>query len=115
MYKKPIFVFLFVCVGVMSAAGQKLSEVLHQADEMSPYVAMYYLRDIQQLFTEEPKIYAKLGDIVYPLVDTKDPITDYHERKNLLYSARLYYGNCLHFAKDKSAYPLLPERVRQIK
>ncbi|MGM9809605.1 MAG: hypothetical protein ACI30J_01890 [Paludibacteraceae bacterium] len=115
MYKKPIFVFLFVCVGVMSAAGQKLSEVLHQADEMSPYVAMYYLRDMQQLFTEEPKIYAKLGDIAYPLIETQDPITDYQERKNLLYSARLYYGNCLHFAKDKSAYPLLPERIRQIK
>ena len=115
MCKKQIIIFFFVFAGALPALCQKLSEVLRQADAMTPQVAMYYLRDMQQFFPEEPSVYAKLGDIAYALSEIQDPITDYQARKNMLYSARLFYGNCLHFAKDKSAYPYLPERIRDIK
>ncbi len=115
MDNKRTILFLLFCTIVMPVVGQKLSEVLHHADEMSPQVAIYYLRDMQQLFTDEPRIYAKMGDIAYQQIDGKDPITDYQERKNLLYSARLYYGNCLHFAKERSDYPILPTRIKEIK
>ena len=99
----------------MPTIGQKLNDVLRQADALAPDMAMYYLRDMQQLFTDEPKIYAKLGDLAYQISTVKDPLTDYQERKRLLYSARLYYGNCLHFAADKSQYAALPQRIQNIK
>lgn len=114
MKKRSIIILLCLLVS-LPAIGQKLNDVLHQADELAPYMAMYYLREMQQLFIDEPKIYAKLGQLADQISATKDPLTDYKERKWLLYSTRLYYGNCLHFATDKSQYAALPQRIKTIK
>lgn len=114
MKKRSIIILFCFSVG-LPTIGQKLNDVLRQADALAPDMAMYYLRDMQQLFTDEPKIYAKLGDLAYQISTVKDPLTDYQERKRLLYSARLYYGNCLHFAADKSQYAALPQRIQNIK
>lgn len=114
MKKRSIIILFCLSVG-LPTIGQKLNDVLRQADALAPDMAMYYLRDMQQLFTDEPKIYAKLGDLAYQISTVKDPLTDYQERKRLLYSARLYYGNCLHFAADKSQYAALPQRIQNIK
>ncbi|MGN0187017.1 MAG: hypothetical protein ACI392_04645 [Paludibacteraceae bacterium] len=113
--KKRNIIILFCLYICLPTIGQKLNDVLQQADALAPDMAMYYLRDMQQLFTDEPKIYAKLGDLSYQLSTAKDPLRDYQERKRLLYSARLYYGNCLHFATDKSQYAALPQRIQNIK
>lgn len=109
-YFKYIFLLIGTCVALPSF-GQKTDEALRYADGLAPYTALYYLRDIQQTHPEDERIYLKLGDISYQLLPTRDPILEYEGLKELCHSTRLYYGNCLHFAKDKSKYGSLYGRM----
>ena len=38
-----------------------------------------------------------MGDVAYTVLPTKDALHHYDERNELLYKARLFYGNSLHF------------------
>lgn len=75
--------------------------VLSQAKELSPYEAIYLLMDYQSWHPEYAGIYYHLGNLSYDLLPTRDPLHHYKELSALLYQARLFYGNCLHFAKDQ--------------
>lgn len=107
---------LLIWIGLATPSfGQKIEESLRRADILPPYTALYYLRDIQQAYPEDERIYCKLGDISYQLLFTKDPILEYDGLKELCYSTQLYYRNCLHFAKDKSIYNTLYGRIDSIR
>lgn len=100
--KKRIFIWLALSLWISAAQGQeKFSTVLARAEQLSPYEAIYTLMDYQAWFPENAAVYFHLGNLHYDLLPTRDPIRHYPELRSLLYQSRLYYGNCLHFAKDQ--------------
>lgn len=82
-------------------AQEKYSVVLEQARTLSPYEAIYLLMDYQYWRPEHANTYYQLGNLCYGLLPTRDPLHHYPELSTLLYQSRLFYGNCLHFAKDQ--------------
>ena len=64
---------------------------------MPAYEALYHMMTYQRFHPNQPSIYYRMGDVIYTLLPTKDALHDYDERAELLYKARLFYGNCLHF------------------
>ena len=62
---------------------------------------MYNLLAYQRLHPEHAAVYYRLGEAAYTLLPAKDALHDYGERAELLYKARLFYGNCLHFMGGK--------------
>ena len=82
-------------------AQKKYNVVLEQAKQLSPYEAIYLLMDYQYWHPEYSNIYYQLGNLTYDLLPTRDPLHSYQELNTLLYQSRLFYGNCLHFAKDQ--------------
>lgn len=82
-------------------AQEKYSVVLEQSKQLSPYEAIYLLMDYQYWHPEYSNIYYQLGNLTYDLLPTRDPLHHYRELSTLLYQSRLFYGNCLHFAKDQ--------------
>ena len=82
-------------------AQEKYSVVLERTKQLSPYEAIYMLMDYQYWHPEYASIYFHLGNYTYDVLPTRDPLHHYSELKTLLYQSRLFYGNCLHFAKDQ--------------
>ena len=82
-------------------AQEKYNVVLEQAKSLTPYEALYLLMDYQYWHPEFSNIYYQLGNVTYDLLPTRDPLHHYSELSTLLYQSRLFYGNCLHFAKDQ--------------
>ena len=98
---RKIFILLIACVSVCAQAQEKYSVVLERTKTLSPYEAIYVLMDYQYWKPELPAVYYELGNRCYSLLPTRDPLHHYVELKTLLYQSRLFYGNCLHFAKDQ--------------
>lgn len=86
---------------IPAKAQEKYSVILEQAKGLSPYEAIYLLMDYQYWHPEYSNIYYQLGNLCYNLLPTRDPLHHYSELSTLLYQSRLFYGNCLHFAKDQ--------------
>lgn len=82
-------------------AQEKYSVVLERSKQLTPYEAIYLLMDYQYWHPEYSNIYYQLGNLSYDLLPTRDPLHHYQELSTLLYQSRLFYGNCLHFAKDQ--------------
>ena len=101
--KHILFLLFSLCAAVFSPANaqEKYSVVLAQSKQLSPYEAIYLLMDYQQWKPELPGVYYELGNLTYDLLPTRDPLHHYSELSTLLYRSRLFYGNCLHFAKDQ--------------
>ena len=101
LMKRYIFLSIF-CVACLSGMAQeKYSVVLEQSKQLSPYEAIYLLTDYQTWKPELPAVYYEIGNRCYDLLPTRDALHNYEELMTLLYQSRLFYGNCLHFAKDQ--------------
>ena len=98
---RKIFILLIACVSVCAQAQEKYSVVLERTKSLSPYEAIYELMDYQYWKPELAAVYYELGNHCYSLLPTRDPLHHYTELSTLLYQSRLFYGNCLHFAKDQ--------------
>ena len=100
--KRSILVLTLCSLFVLPLGAQeKYSVVLEQTKQLSPYEAIYQLMEYQQLRPELPGVYFQLGELCYGILPTRDPLHHYAELSTLLYQSRLFYGNCLHFAKDQ--------------
>ena len=100
--KKSVIIIIFGFLFASSLKAQeKYSVVLEQAQGMSPYEAIYLLMDYQYWHPEYASIYYHLGNLCYGLIPSRDPLHHYSELNTLLYQSKLFYGNCLHFAKDQ--------------
>ncbi len=100
--KKRILIWI-VC-GLLTSlayAQDKFNAVLSRTEQMSPYEAIYAMMDYQTSSPNSAAVYFHLGNLHYDLLPTRDPLHHYSELRSLLYQSRLYYGNCLHFAKDQ--------------
>ena len=99
---KKIFILIIIaCASVYASAQEKYSVVLERSKTLSPYEAIFELMDYQYWKPELPAVYYELGNRCYDLLPTRDPLHHYTELCTLLYQSRLFYGNCLHFAKDQ--------------
>ena len=102
----------------MSHAQEKYSVILERVQTLSPYEAIYLLMDYQQDFPYNANIYYQLGNLNYDLLSTRNPLHQYSELRELLYRTRLFYGNCLHFAKDQklpaAQYPSIPSDGKRL-
>lgn len=97
--------FLYIMIAVLFVpavrAQEKYNVVLEQSKQVSPYEAIYMLMEYQYWRPELPGVYYELGNLCYSLLPTRDPLHHYDELNTLLYQSRLFYGNCLHFAKEQ--------------
>ena len=100
---KRIFIIISLCAWVWTCtqAQEKYSVVLERTKSLSPYEAIFELMDYQYWKPELPAVYYELGNRCYSLLPTRDPLHHYTELSTLLYQSRLFYGNCLHFAKEQ--------------
>ncbi len=103
MIKRTYIVALALIIATGSAIAQdNFSETLAKTTNTTPYEAAYILSDYQQFLPTFHATYFHLGNIYYDLIPTEHPIRDYNELKDILYRTRLYYGNCLHYAKGQT-------------
>lgn len=101
-YRKYVWILALCSLSIVPARAQeKYSVILDQAKNLTPYEAIYLLMDYQYWHPEYSNIYYQLGNLTYDLLPTRDPLHHYSELNSLLYRSRLFYGNCLHFAKDQ--------------
>ena len=99
--KRYFFIGLFCIACLSGMAQEKYSVVLEQSKQLSPYEAIYLLSEYQSWKPELPAVYYEIGNHCYDLLPTRDALHNYEELKTLLHQSRLFYGNCLHFAKDQ--------------
>lgn len=116
MRRRILLYILLLAIGAQ--AQEKYSEVLARTRTLSPYEAIYELMDYQQWKPELPGVYFELGNLSYDLLPTRDPLHHYRELSTLLYRSKLFYGNCLHFAKDQKLpgwqYELIAQGQKKI-
>ena len=88
-------------VSAQAESSERYGDLLVRTEGLPAYEAMFHMLAFQRFHPEHAPIYYRLGDVVYTLLPAKDPLHDYEERAELLYKARLFYGNCLHFLDGK--------------
>lgn len=98
---------LHVCVCVvalMLSSGEsfaqsteRYSDLIERIAPLPAYDQMYQLLAYQRSHPEQSAVYYRLGEVAYSMLPDKDPLHNYDERAELLYKARLFYGNGLHF------------------
>ncbi len=92
---------LMLLLATALSAQEKYNVLLERAEQMTPYEAIYLLMAYQQDKPEHANVYYQLGNRCYGLLDGRDALHNYRELSELLYRSKLFYGNCLHFAKDQ--------------
>lgn len=84
-----------------SPESERYSDLVARTENLPAYEALYHLLAYQRFHPEQAALYYRMGDAAYSLLPARDPLHDYQERAELLYKARLFYGNCLHFMHGK--------------
>ena len=98
---------VLVCiVGTSIYAQEKFDEHLAATSNMTPYQALYHLEQYQKQYPWFSGVYYHLGIASEKLIPNIHPILNYEHLKRILYNARVYYGNCMHYA---NGYPLKNE------
>ena len=88
---------LFVALSSPLAAQERYNDMIERTADMPAYEQIFNLLNYQRTHPEDAPVYYRLGDVAYKLLPSKDALHNYDERAELLYKARLFYGNCLHF------------------
>ena len=97
-------ILLLTCGGKAVAqqeSSEKYSDLIQRIETLPAYEAIYHMLTFQRYHPDNAPIYYRLGDAAYTLLPSKDALHNYDERAELLYKARLFYGNCLHFMGGK--------------
>lgn len=84
-----------------TTSSERYSDLIARTEGLPAYEAMFHMLAYQRFHPEHAPIYYRLAEEVYELLPTKDALHNYDERAELLYKARLFYGNCLHFLDGK--------------
>lgn len=108
---KRLLFAIFIAGCLLPVAAQpSYKYILQHLDEMSDREALYRLNDHQVWYPKKPHQYYLMGNINYRLIRQEHSIVDYKEKHWMLYSARVYYGNCRAFMKNEhikaDMYPL---------
>ena len=92
---------LFVALSSPLTAQERYNDMIERTADMPAYEQIFNLLNYQRTHPEDAPVYYRLGDVAYKLLPSKDALHNYDERAELLYKARLFYGNCLHFMGGK--------------
>lgn len=98
--KRIHHIIILLLAGCSLAFGQqseRYNDLIERTEQLPAYEALFHMMTFQRTHPNMPPVYYRMGDVVYDLLPDKDPLHDYDERAELLYKARLFYGNCLHF------------------
>lgn len=96
--KQFVLKCLLICVWIMPSlssafAADDASATIKQANDLMEHLYWHH---------EDHAAYFLAGNIYSELFLSQHPIRDYHELQTYLYNISLYYGNCLHYAKEQS-------------
>ena len=92
-----------MCLVIRPLYGQeKFNEQLSAVSQMTPYQAIYHLEQYQKKYPWFAGVYYHLGMASEKQIPNIHPILDYNLIQRMLYNARVYYGNCRHYAQDAS-------------
>ena len=96
-----VYVCVIACAFCSSVAfaqsTERYSDFVERVASLPAYEQMYQLLAYQRSHPEQAAVYYRLGEVAYSMLPDKDPLHNYEERAELLYKARLFYGNGLHF------------------
>ena len=98
---KRILPLILLAVSGMTYAQKAYDQLLDKTRQQSPYEAVYTLMAYQQRQPKHANVYYQMGNHCYTLLPTRTALYHYNELSTLLYQTRLFYGNCLHFAKGQ--------------
>ena len=94
-----LLLFSALCTPV--SAQERYNDLIERTADMPAYEQIFHFLAYQRNHPEDAAVYYRLGDVAYKLLPSKDALHNYDERAELLYKARLFYGNCLHFMGGK--------------
>lgn len=100
--KKVAYIWLLLIAVAPLRAQDYFAETQARAQAATLHEAIYIWSDYQQFNPAFHAPYFHLGQLYYHRLQTEHPIRDYNELKESVYRTRLYFGNCLHYAKDQN-------------
>ncbi len=80
--------------------ADKYDDFVAKTKQQTPNIAFYNYQQYQKENPEISNVYFQLGKISFDYLQQANPISDLKAFQYYAYSAKLYYGNCLHFATD---------------
>ena len=94
---------ILMCLMTTSLFGQeKFNEQLAATSQMTPYQAIYHLEQYQKKYPWFAGVYYHLGIANEKQIPNIHPILEHDLIQRMLYNARVYYGNCKHYAQNAS-------------
>lgn len=104
---KKIFLRLcasaLACILTLQVYGQeKFDEQLVAINNLTPYQAIQKLEQYQQGHPKFAATYYHLGKANEALISNIHPILKYEYLQRVLYNTKVYYGNCMHYAKEST-------------
>ena len=92
-----------MCMVMTCLYGQEnFDEQLVAITQMTKEQAIYQLEQYQLQHPQFAGVYYHLGKHSEELLATIHPILNYDYLSRVLYNARVYYGNCIHYAQNSS-------------
>ena len=93
----------WMCLVPIGMCGQEqFDEQLAAIGQMTQEQALYQLEQYQLQYPQFAGVYYHLGKHSEELLATIHPILNYDYLSRVLYNARVYYGNCIHYAQNSS-------------
>lgn len=100
-YSLRYIVCTLMCIIMVSSYGQeKFNEELEAIQHMTAHQAIYRLEQYQLAHPWFAGVYYHLGKANEELLPNIHPILNYEFLGRTLYNARVYYGNCIHYAQN---------------
>ena len=93
----------WMCLVPIGMCGQEqFDEQLAVIGQMTQEQALYQLEQYQLQYPQFAGVYYHLGKLSEELMGSIHPILNYDYLNRVLYNARVYYGNCIHYAQNSS-------------
>ena len=93
----------WMCLVPIGMCGQEqFDEQLAAIGQMTQEQALFQLEQYQLQHPQFAGVYYHLGKHSEELLATIHPILNYDYLSRVLYNARVYYGNCIHYAQNSS-------------
>ena len=109
---RKVFILSLLLAGTAVLAEDEFITALERAKSVSKHVGIFQLSKYQIANPKFAATYYHLGILSDSTIADEHPIRNYPELKESLYRTRLYYGNCIHYAKDQTLKPQYYEDIK---
>ncbi len=104
-------IILLLSLSAIAMADDEFLRTVEKANSVSKHEGLYILNRYQSDNPKFAPVYYHLGVLCEATTEDEHPLKDYAELSEALYRTRLYYGNCIHYAKDQSVKPAYYEGI----